>query len=132
MDGTPVPAFQSRAVFHPTQDTHKRCTQRFLAQNTRAEPRVGVTDGKPQLGVAWLVFSLLHTLPLGALKTRGRRVRGWGFTGLPSSLGMSTTVEIPELSSPSPSWINKERMVARAGVPWEACCLEMGDQALGS
>lgn len=43
---------------------------------------------------------LLHTLPLGALRTGRRQVRGWGFKGLLCSLGTSITVEIPEIPTP--------------------------------
>lgn len=130
MDGTPVPAFQSRAVFHPTRYTQEKHTRLSCSEHKNtAKGRGDRREAAAQNGTA---FSLLHTLPPGALETRGRRVPGWGLTGLSGSLGMSTTVEIPGLPSPSPSWINKERMVPRAGVPWEACCLEMEDQALGS
>ena len=125
MDGTPVLAFQSRAVFHPTRYTQEMRTRLSCSEYKNGAEGRGDRGEATAPNIMARVLAPAHPAP-GSPENR-REV-----TGLLSSLGMSITVEIPEITSPSPSWTSKERMVARAGAPWEACCLELGDPALGS
>ena len=131
MDGTPVPAFQSRAVFHPT-----RYIQEMRTRLSCSEYKNGA-EGRGDRGEATAPNSMARVLaaahPAPGSPENMREEGAWVGVHRPSQQPvMSITVDIPEITSPSPSWINKERMVARAGAPWEACCLEMGDPALGS